>query len=153
MPPVPIPLASRSGRSPRRGATAEEMARTQREISVAEFFAKNRHLLGYDNPSKALLTAVREAVDNALDACEEGGILPDIDVEISLARAGTRPAEEAGAQNGKSGKGKASRVARRPACSTATGWSSPTTARASCGPRSAASSASSSTARSSTASG
>ena len=76
------------------------MARTQREISVAEFFAKNRHLLGYDNPSKALLTAVREAVDNALDACEEGGILPDIDVELTLARSGTRKDDEDAAKNG-----------------------------------------------------
>ncbi len=64
-------------------ATAEEMAATQREISVAEFFAKNRHLLGFDNPAKAVLTTVREAVDNSLDACEEAGILPEIHVEIT----------------------------------------------------------------------
>ena len=64
-------------------ATAEEMAASQREISVAEFFAKNRHLLGFDNPAKAVLTTVREAVDNSLDACEEAGILPEIHVEIS----------------------------------------------------------------------
>ncbi|MEM1423861.1 MAG: DNA topoisomerase VI subunit B [Planctomycetota bacterium] len=63
-------------------ATAESMAKTQREISVSEFFAKNRHLLGFDNPRKALLTTVKEAVDNALDACEEADILPDILVEI-----------------------------------------------------------------------
>ena len=63
-------------------ATAEQMASRQREISVSEFFAKNRHLLGFDNPRKALLTTVKEAVDNALDACEEGGILPDIAVEL-----------------------------------------------------------------------
>ena len=61
---------------------AEEMATKQREISVAEFFAKNRHLLGFDNPRKALLTTVKEAVDNSLDACEEAGIKPDIYVEI-----------------------------------------------------------------------
>jgi DNA topoisomerase-6 subunit B len=66
----------------RKGATAEQMASRQREISVSEFFAKNRHLLGFDNPRKALLTAVKEAVDNALDACEEAGILPDIFIEI-----------------------------------------------------------------------
>jgi len=54
------------------------MAGRQREISVSEFFTKNRHLLGFDNPAKALLTAIKEAVDNALDACEEAGILPDI---------------------------------------------------------------------------
>jgi len=63
-------------------ATAETMAGKQREISVSEFFAKNRHLLGFDNPRKALLTTVKEAVDNALDACEEAGILPDIEVRI-----------------------------------------------------------------------
>ncbi len=65
-----------------RGSTAEEMASGQREIAVSEFFAKNRHLLGFDNPRKALLTTVKEAVDNSLDACEEAGILPEITVEI-----------------------------------------------------------------------
>lgn len=62
--------------------TAKEMAKEQRAISVAEFFEKNRHLLGFDNPTKALLTVVKEAVDNALDACEEANILPDIKVKI-----------------------------------------------------------------------
>lgn len=62
--------------------TAEDLAKKQREISVAEFFEKNRHLLGFDNPRKALLTAIKEAVDNALDACEESRILPEISVEI-----------------------------------------------------------------------
>src|SRR4051794_22039167 len=67
---------------PRPRATAEKMAEGQRDISVSEFFAKNRHLLGFDNPRKALLTTVKEAVDNALDACEEAGILPEIWVHI-----------------------------------------------------------------------
>ncbi|MBX3354738.1 MAG: DNA topoisomerase VI subunit B [Phycisphaeraceae bacterium] len=75
----------------RRGASAEEMASRQRDISVSEFFAKNRHLLGFDNPRKALLTAVKEAVDNALDACEEAGILPSIVVAIEDLEPG-RPA-------------------------------------------------------------
>ncbi len=66
----------------RRRATAESMAAGQRDISVSEFFAKNRHLLGFDNPRKALLTTVKEAVDNSLDACEEAGILPEIWVHI-----------------------------------------------------------------------
>ncbi|MSR18465.1 MAG: DNA topoisomerase VI subunit B [Phycisphaerales bacterium] len=66
-----------------RRATAEEMGDRQRDIAVSEFFAKNRHLLGFDNPRKALLTTVKEAVDNSLDACEEAGILPSIHVEIS----------------------------------------------------------------------
>jgi DNA topoisomerase VI subunit B len=67
---------------PPRRATAESMATRQRDISVSEFFTKNRHLLGFDNPAKALLTTVKEAVDNSLDACEEAGILPDLLVEI-----------------------------------------------------------------------
>jgi DNA topoisomerase-6 subunit B len=62
--------------------TAESLAKGQREISVSEFFVKNRHLLGFDNPSKALLTTIKEAVDNSLDACEEAGILPELQVEI-----------------------------------------------------------------------
>jgi DNA topoisomerase-6 subunit B len=62
--------------------TAADMAEKQREISVSEFFTKNRHLLGFDSPAKALLTTVKEAVDNALDACEEAGILPDLLIEI-----------------------------------------------------------------------
>lgn len=65
-----------------RYATAESMAKAQRSISVSEFFAKNRHLLGFDNPRKALLTTVKEAVDNSLDACEEAGILPVVEVWI-----------------------------------------------------------------------
>lgn len=58
------------------------MGARQREISVSEFFTKNRHLLGFDNPRKALLTCVKEAVDNALDACEEAGILPEVIVAL-----------------------------------------------------------------------
>ncbi|NUQ70527.1 MAG: DNA topoisomerase VI subunit B [Chthonomonadales bacterium] len=74
--------SSANGSAPRRRATAQSMAASQRDISVSEFFAKNRHLLGFDNPRKALLTTVKEAVDNALDACEEAGILPEIWVHI-----------------------------------------------------------------------
>lgn len=72
----------RDGQLAPRRATAHTMAASQRDISVSEFFAKNRHLLGFDNPRKALLTTVKEAVDNALDACEEAGILPEIWVQI-----------------------------------------------------------------------
>jgi len=61
---------------------AYELAKKQKEISVAEFFTKNRHLLGFDNKRKALLMSVKEAVDNSLDACEEARILPEINVEI-----------------------------------------------------------------------
>lgn len=61
---------------------ADRMADQQREISISEFFAKNRHLLGFDNKRKALLTTVKEAVDNSLDACEEARILPEVSVFI-----------------------------------------------------------------------
>jgi DNA topoisomerase-6 subunit B len=67
------------------------MGARQREISVSEFFTKNRHLLGFDNPRKALLTCVKEAVDNALDACEEAGILPDIVVKVEAVGNGGPP--------------------------------------------------------------
>ena len=70
--------ASKNGR-----ANAQTMAARQREISVSEFFSRNRHLLGFDNPRRALLTGVKEAVDNSLDACEEAGILPEVTVQIA----------------------------------------------------------------------
>jgi len=86
-PTEPIPTAEETATAPvakpkPRYATAESMAQAQRSISVSEFFAKNRHLLGFDNPRKALLTTVKEAVDNALDACEEAGIVPVIEIRI-----------------------------------------------------------------------
>jgi len=68
-----------SKKAPRRKDTSAGAAR---DISVAEFFEKNRHMLGFDSPTKAILMAVKEAVDNALDACEEAGILPEIQVEL-----------------------------------------------------------------------
>ena len=61
---------------------AIELAKKQRDISIASFFEKNRHLLGFDNPRKSLLTTIKEAVDNSLDACEEAGILPEINIEV-----------------------------------------------------------------------
>ncbi len=77
-----IKTRSRSAK-PAPRATAETMAKQQRDISVSEFFAKNRHLLGFDNKRKALLMTVKEAVDNSLDACEEAGHLPEIEVAIT----------------------------------------------------------------------
>jgi len=74
--------ADRSDSQPRANRSAATLAAGQRDISISEFFAKNRHLLGFDNPRKALLTTVKEAVDNALDACEEAGNLPEIIVKI-----------------------------------------------------------------------
>ena len=79
--PEPAPRARARVLAPAR-EDATTMAARQREISISEFFTKNRHLLGFDNPQKALLTAIKEAVDNSLDACEEAGILPELIVEI-----------------------------------------------------------------------
>jgi DNA topoisomerase-6 subunit B len=76
---------------PKPTVTAAQMGARQREISVSEFFTKNRHLLGFDNPRKALLTCVKEAVDNALDACEEAGILPEVIVKLEVASNGEAP--------------------------------------------------------------
>jgi DNA topoisomerase-6 subunit B len=92
--PAPAETPTLAPKAPPR-ATAESLAQKQREISVSEFFVKNRHLLGFDNPSKALLTTIKEAVDNSLDACEEAGVLPELTIEVhDLAlEAGTRGAE------------------------------------------------------------
>src|SRR6266446_9801402 len=76
---------------PKPGVSAVEMGARQREISVSEFFTKNRHLLGFDNPRKALLTCGKEAVDNALDDCEEAGILPEVVVKLEAVANGGPP--------------------------------------------------------------
>jgi DNA topoisomerase-6 subunit B len=81
-PPTGRETAKKRGKAAPAPATAESMAAKQRAISISEFFAKNRHLLGFDNPRKALLTAAKEAVDNSLDACEEAHILPELWIDI-----------------------------------------------------------------------
>ena len=63
--------------------TAERMAQNQKQVSISEFFEKNKHFLGFDSLTRSLITAVKEAVDNSLDACEEARILPNIRVKIS----------------------------------------------------------------------
>lgn len=87
--PATIPKSQARVASMPQNVTAAEMGARQREISVSEFFTKNRHLLGFDNPRKALLTCVKEAVDNALDACEEAGILPEVTVRLEVSANGT----------------------------------------------------------------
>jgi len=79
---APAKRADGKRKASRKPVTAESLASQQRDISVSEFFAKNRHLLGFDNKRKALLTTVKEAVDNSLDACEEAQVLPEIHVTI-----------------------------------------------------------------------
>ena len=65
-----------------RKTKAHQMAKEQRDIPVSEFFEQNRHILGFDNPTHSLITAVKEGVDNSLDACEQAGILPDLIIKI-----------------------------------------------------------------------
>ena len=50
--------------------------------STAEYFAKNLQQVGFSSPTKAVLTTLKEAVDNSLDACEEGKIPPSLIVEV-----------------------------------------------------------------------
>ncbi len=61
---------------------ASKLFQAFKEHSVAEFFKKNRQMLGYSGKIRSLTTIVHEYVTNSLDACEEAGILPDIDVTI-----------------------------------------------------------------------
>ena len=57
--------------------------------STAEYFSKNLQQVGFSSPTKAVLTTLKEAVDNSLDACEEEGLLPEIWVQIEKVGAGT----------------------------------------------------------------
>jgi DNA topoisomerase-6 subunit B len=68
---------------------ADELAKKQRSISVAEFFEKNKHILGFDSPTRGIITTIKEAIDNSLDACEEAEILPDILVSVQKMRENT----------------------------------------------------------------
>ena len=61
---------------------AHELAKKQKEISISEFFEKNKHILGFDSLTRALITAVKESVDNSLDACEDAGVLPEVSVQV-----------------------------------------------------------------------
>ncbi|HUT27398.1 MAG TPA: DNA topoisomerase VI subunit B [Methanomassiliicoccales archaeon] len=61
---------------------ADELAKKQKEISVSEFFERNRHILGFDSQVKSLIMGIKEAVDNSLDACEEANISPEVLVAI-----------------------------------------------------------------------
>ncbi|UCD92607.1 MAG: DNA topoisomerase VI subunit B [Methanobacteriota archaeon] len=64
------------------GSIAQRLAKKQKEISVSEFFERNKHILGFDSPTRALITSVKEGVDNSLDVCEEAEILPEVFVQI-----------------------------------------------------------------------
>lgn len=57
--------------------------------STAEYFAKNLQQVGFSSPLKAVLTTLKEAVDNSLDACESSGLLPDLLVEVTKVGTGS----------------------------------------------------------------
>ena len=59
-------------------ATAQKITSS----STAEYFSKNLQQVGFSSHTKAVLTTVKEAIDNSLDACEEDGILPEVWVEV-----------------------------------------------------------------------
>jgi len=61
---------------------AKDTFKDFKEHSVAEFFKKNRQMLGFSGKIRSLTMIVHELVTNSLDACEEADILPEIDVEI-----------------------------------------------------------------------
>ena len=66
----------------------ELVAKNITSSSTAEYFAKNLQQVGFSSPTKAVLTTLKEAVDNSLDACEEAGILPDIKITVNKVGAG-----------------------------------------------------------------
>ena len=78
---IPIPKEPLKNKKNKK-TKAHQMAKEQRDIPVSEFFEQNRHILGFDNPTHSLITAVKEGVDNSLDACEQAGILPDLIIKI-----------------------------------------------------------------------
>ena len=62
--------------------SADELFKEFKEVSITEFFRKNKAHLGYSGKVRSLTTIIHEVVTNSLDACEESGILPDVEVEI-----------------------------------------------------------------------
>ena len=74
------------------GAVIKKTRRSSKKIttsSTAEYFSKNLQQVGFSSPTKAVLTTLKEAMDNSLDACEDHGILPEIWVEVEKVGSGT----------------------------------------------------------------
>lgn len=65
------------------------MAKNITSSSTAEYFSKNLQQVGFSSQTKAILTTLKESVDNSLDACEEEGILPELDILVEKVGAGT----------------------------------------------------------------
>lgn len=66
------------------GKEVPRISETFQEISPADFFYRNREIAGFTNPARAIFTAIRELVENSLDATEPMGILPDIYIRLTL---------------------------------------------------------------------
>ncbi len=79
---MPSDTDAKETAAPKKTVTAQKLESKQQEISVTEFFEKNKQILGFDSRSKSLLMGIKEAVDNSLDNCEEANILPEISVKI-----------------------------------------------------------------------
>ena len=58
----------------------ESTAERFRALTPSEFFYRNRELAGFSNPVRALYQAVRELVENALDATDSHMIKPTIKI-------------------------------------------------------------------------
>ena len=73
-------------------AVIKKTRRSSKKIttsSTAEYFSKNLQQVGFSSPTKAVLTTLKEAMDNSLDACEDHSILPEIWVEVEKVGVGT----------------------------------------------------------------
>jgi DNA topoisomerase-6 subunit B len=58
--------------------------------STAEYFSKNLQQVGFSSGTKAVLTTLKESVDNSLDACEDAQILPEVTIEIEKVGVGSQ---------------------------------------------------------------
>ena len=70
-------------------AAARGKSSTITTSSTAEYFSKNLQQVGFSSQTKAVLTTLKEAVDNALDACEEHGILPEVWITVEKKGSGS----------------------------------------------------------------
>ncbi|MFX1440101.1 MAG: DNA topoisomerase VI subunit B [Promethearchaeota archaeon] len=61
----------------------DQSAEGFRSLSPAEFFYRNRQMAGFGNSTQAVYSAVRELVENSLDACEDAQRIPHVRVDIA----------------------------------------------------------------------
>ena len=82
-------MTKKSAQTEENAASKPRAGKKITSSSTAEYFSKNLQQVGFSSPTKAVLTTVKEAVDNSLDACEDNGILPEINLTIVKLGAGT----------------------------------------------------------------